>query len=100
MYDLFGKYGSIRQIRMYPLAGLSFSDVFCSRGTNKDTRGTAYVVFDDIFDAKSACEHLSGFNLLGRYLIVLYWQPNKLASRKSAERTRKELDLLKAQYNL
>ncbi|KIZ00928.1 pre-mRNA branch site protein [Monoraphidium neglectum] len=31
-------------------------------GTNKETRGTAYVVFEDIHDAKQACDHLSGFN--------------------------------------
>lgn len=69
------------------------------RGTNKETRGTAYVVYDDIYDAKNACEHLSGFNLLGRYLIVLYWQPNK-ATRRGIEGKKAELELLKAQYNL
>lgn len=30
------------------------------RGCNKETRGTAYVVYDDIYDAKTACDHLSG----------------------------------------
>ena len=69
------------------------------RGTTKETRGTAYVVYDDIHDAKTACEHLSGFNLLGRYLIVLYWQPGKTAKRNTTER-RAELDLLKAQYSV
>lgn len=62
MYDLFGKYGAIRQIRL---------------GNQNDTKGTAFVVYEDIFDAKNACEHLSGFNLQGRYLIVLYFQPSK-----------------------
>lgn len=62
MYDLFGRYGPIRQIRL---------------GSEKETRGTAYVVYDDIWDASTACEHLSGFNLLGRYLIVIYWHPRK-----------------------
>ncbi|KAK6138293.1 hypothetical protein DH2020_027984 [Rehmannia glutinosa] len=47
MYDIFGKYGAIRQIRI---------------GTNKDTRGTAFVVYEDIYDAKTAVDHLSGFN--------------------------------------
>ena len=86
MYDLFGKYGPVRQIRV---------------GTSKETKGTAFVVYDDIFDAKNACEHLSGFNLLGRYLIVLYWQPGKaIASRRGVEGRRAELELLKSQYNL
>ncbi len=47
MYDIFGKYGAIRQIRI---------------GTNKDTRATAFVVYEDIYDAKNAVDHLSGFN--------------------------------------
>merc|ERR1719155_159860 len=37
LYDIFGKYGSIRQIR---------------RGNGPETRGTAFVVYDDIYDAK------------------------------------------------
>ena len=74
------------------------SNYYCS-GTSKETKGTAYIVYDDIYDAKNACEHLSGFNLLGRYLIVLYWQPNK-AVRRSTEGRRAELELLKTQYNL
>jgi hypothetical protein len=45
------------------------------RGTAKETRGTAYVVYDDIYDAKTACDHLSGFNVANRYLIVLYYRP-------------------------
>ncbi|CAH0522580.1 unnamed protein product [Peronospora belbahrii] len=39
LYDIFGKYGAIRQIRM---------------GVNNDTRGTAFVVYEDIYDAKNA----------------------------------------------
>lgn len=42
------------------------------RGSSKETRGTAYVVYDDIYDAKTACDHLSGFNVANRYLIVIY----------------------------
>jgi RNA recognition motif-containing protein len=45
--DIFGKYGAIRQIRI---------------GTNEDTRATAFVVYKDIYDAKNAVDHLSGFN--------------------------------------
>ena len=46
---------------------------FC-RGNTPDTRGTAFVVYEDIFDAKNACDHLSGFNVCNRYLVVLYYQ--------------------------
>lgn len=80
MYDVFGKYGAIRQVRV---------------GTGKDTRGTAFVVYEDIYDAKQACEHLSGFNLLGRYLIVLYWQPSKVTKRVALEKQQEELERLK-----
>ena len=51
MYDIFGKYGAIRQIRV---------------GNTPETRGTAFVVYEDIFDAKNACDHLSGFNVCNR----------------------------------
>lgn len=47
------------------------------RGSAKDTRGTAYVVYEDIYDAKMAVDHLSGFNVANRYLIVLYYNPAK-----------------------
>ena len=35
LYDLFGRYGSIRQIRI---------------GNEQKTRGTAFVVYDDVMD--------------------------------------------------
>ena len=54
------------------------------RGNTNETRGTAYVVYEDIFDAKNACDHLSGFNVCNRYLIVLYYQPNKVRMSFSA----------------
>uniref|UniRef100_A0A8C0TZ70 Splicing factor 3B subunit 6 n=1 Tax=Cyanistes caeruleus TaxID=156563 RepID=A0A8C0TZ70_CYACU len=63
MYDIFGKYGPIRQIRV---------------GNTPETRGTAYVVYEDIFDAKNACDHLSGFNVCNRYLVVLYYNANRV----------------------
>ena len=45
------------------------------------TRGTAFVVYEDIYDAKNAVDHLSGFNVCGRYLIVLYFQAARMAKR-------------------
>ncbi|XAR60269.1 hypothetical protein NMG60_11033567 [Bertholletia excelsa] len=66
MYDIFSKYGAIHQIRI---------------GTNKDTRGTTFVVYEDIYDAKTAVDHLSGFNVANRYLIVLYYQQAKVSKK-------------------
>ena len=36
------------------------------------------MAYEDIFDAKNACDHLSGFNVCNRYLVVLYYQPTKV----------------------
>jgi len=36
-------------------------------------------VYEDIFDAKNACDHLSGFNVCNRYLVVLYYQSTKVS---------------------
>ncbi len=54
-----------------------FSD--CFSGNTPESRGTAYVVYEDIFDAKNACDHLSGFNVCNRYLVVLYYNPNRVS---------------------
>merc|ERR1719215_357498 len=64
-------------------------------GDRKDTRGTAYVVYEDIYDAKSAVDHLSGFNVGGRYLVVLYYQPEKLKKKAEADRKQKEIEELR-----
>mmetsp|Transcript_24069 Transcript_24069/g.66745 ORF Transcript_24069/g.66745 Transcript_24069/m.66745 type:complete len:132 (-) Transcript_24069:301-696(-) len=77
LYTIFGKYGAIFQIRM--------------GDKQKDTRGTAFVVYEDIYDAKSAVDHLSGFNVGGRYLIVLYYQPSKFEKRAQQEEKEQEL---------
>merc|ERR1719386_28392 len=44
LYDVFGKYGSIRQIR---------------RGTAPDTKGTAFVIYDDIDKLKQVWSRVS-----------------------------------------
>jgi len=79
MYDIFGKYGAIRQIQI---------------GVNKDTRGTAFVVYEDIYDAKNTVDHLSGFNVANRYLIVLYYQQSRMTKKVD---NKKEDDLTKMQ---
>ena len=54
---------------------------FACRGTTKETRGTAYVVYEDIYDAKAAVEHLSGFNVANRYLICLFYGASKRSKK-------------------
>ena len=55
------------------------------------------MIYEDIYDAKSAVDHLSGFNVGGRYLVVLYYQPAKFERRADAEEKQKELELLRKQ---
>jgi len=69
-------------------------------GDQRDTRGTAFVIYEDIYDAKSAVDHLSGFNVGGRYLVVLYYQPAKFERRADAEEKQKELDELRRQVKV
>ena len=83
LYEIFGKYGAVYQIRLGE--------------KGRDTRGTAFVVYEDIYDAKSAVDHLSGFNVGGRYLVVLYYQPAKFQRRIEAEEKKKELEELRRQ---
>merc|ERR1719274_164897 len=71
LYDIFGKYGSIRQIR---------------KGNAPDTKGTCFVVYDDIYDAKNAMDHLSGFNVAGRYLVLLYYNPTRYSQKMDAKK--------------
>lgn len=85
LYDIFGKYGAIRQIRI---------------GTAPDTKGTAFVIFEDIYDAKNACDHLSGFNVQNRYLIVLYHQAAKLHKKVDAAKKKENIEQLKEKYGV
>ena len=66
LYEIFGRYGAIRQIRV---------------GDAPSTRGTAFVVYDDIYDAKAAFDSLSGFNVGGRYIVVLYYRTQSNVNR-------------------
>lgn len=117
MYDIFGKYGAIRQIRVYVFIVIAFytfmyffntvsqkvseiNEFLCYRGNTAETRGTAFVVYEDIFDAKNACDHLSGFNVCNRYLVVLYYQSNKAFKRVDVDKKMEEIDKLKTKYNL
>ena len=85
LYDIFGKYGAIRQVRL---------------GVTQETRGTAYVVYEDIFDAKNACDHLSGFNVCNRYLIVLYYQPTKMFQKMDKTKQQQQIDKIKTKYGV
>lgn len=70
------------------------------RGNANDTRGTAFVVYEDIFDAKNALESLQGFNVKGRYIVVLYHQTTRLTSSAAIQKRTEKLEQIKQVYNL
>lgn len=94
LYDIFGKFGALRQVRI---------------GVTPETKGTAYVIYEvcpinclstpcssntnskDIHDAKNACDHLSGFNVCNRYLVVLYYNPTRAFKKLETEKKEAEL---------
>lgn len=51
LYDLFGRYGTIRQIRI---------------GTEQKSKGTAFVVFDDVMDVSTYITSFIGNALMRR----------------------------------
>lgn len=86
LFDLFGKFGPIRQIR---------------QGIANNTKGTAFVVYEDVMDAKTACDKLNGFNFQNRYLVVLYHQPEKMArSENDLAKRQESLEKLKKQHGI
>ena len=85
LYDIFGKYGAIRQLR---------------KGCSPETRGTAFVVYDGIYDAKNAVDHLSGFNVAGRYLVVLYYNAVKQQRKLDAQKAKEEIEYARKKLGL
>ena len=76
---MFGKYGSIRQIRM-------------GDKETKGVRGTAFVVFDDVLDATRAQERLGGFRVGTRYIEVLFYQANRQRKARDLEELRQQTE--------
>jgi pre-mRNA branch site protein p14 len=90
------------------------------QGIANNTKGTAFVVYEDVMDAKQACDKLNGFNFQNRYLVgmsirlsgslsatnvltytVLYHQPEKMVRSKEDLEARKEnLEQLKKQHGI
>lgn len=87
LYEVFGRYGAIRQLRI-------------GEAGNKKTRGTAFVVMEDIFDAKSAVDNLSGFSVGGRYLTVLFYKAQQRHKAVDVEAEKREIAELKRKHGL
>ena len=79
----------MQNLAVIPIGTQTIHSSLCAaQGVGKDTRGTAFVVYEDIYDAKMAVEHLSGFNVANRYLIVLYYNPARQTKKVGAPRAR------------
>jgi len=98
MYDLFGRFGPIRQIRLY-FPTLRDSEL-TNRGNKNATRGTAYVVYESPQDAKIAVDKLNGFSFGGRFLVVLFHQLDKVVKPEDLVTRQEELERLKKQHNI
>jgi pre-mRNA branch site protein p14 len=85
LYSTFGKYGPLRQVRL---------------GNAPNTRGTAFVVYEDIFDAAAAAAGLSGFNVGNRYLVVLFHSASRAAKRAGAAADADALRALQAEHGV
>ncbi|XP_045640895.1 splicing factor 3B subunit 6-like [Ursus americanus] len=86
MYDIFGKYGPIRQIRV---------------GNTPKTRGTAYVVFEDIFNSKNTHDQLAGLHFWNRYLVGLCYNANSAFQKTDTKKKEEQqLKLLREKYGI
>jgi pre-mRNA branch site protein p14 len=124
LFDLFGKFGPIRYVPQASRFGVEGEILTISsqvrQGIANNTKGTAFVVYEDVMDAKQACDKLNGFNFQNRYLVgksssppgdfattglltstVLYHQPEKMIRSKEDLEARKEnLEQLKKQHGI
>ena len=70
------------------------------RGNIPKTRNSAFVVYEDIYDAKNAVDHLNGFNVAGKYLICLYYQRAKIATVTAEQQEAKKQENQKIRSGL
>ncbi|KAL9053276.1 MAG: hypothetical protein Q9162_004884 [Coniocarpon cinnabarinum] len=105
LFDLFGKFGPIRYTHpsywrgvRAPFAMCILADILTRQirqGINNSTKGTVFVVYEDVVDAKAACDKLNGFNFQGRYL------PEKtLKAKEDLSERQENLEKLKKEHNI
>ncbi len=58
------------------------------------------MVYEDIYDAKTACDHLSGFNVANRYLIVLYWSSVRTTKKISTKDQEEQLRAMQQKHGV
>ena len=56
-------------MRCWPLTTAADPRSQIRQGIANNTKGTAFVVYEDVLDSKQACDKLNGFNFQNRYLV-------------------------------
>ena len=65
-------YGTLEDLQTTILFLVHTSKIYyrqIRQGMANNTKGTAFVVYEDVMDAKQACDKLNGFNFQNRYLV-------------------------------
>ena len=57
-------------------------------------------MYDDIFDAKLAMDSLSGFNVDGRYLVLLYYNSKNINRKEDLKLKGEENERLRKLYGV
>ncbi|KAG7813498.1 hypothetical protein KL921_001044 [Ogataea angusta] len=71
MYEIFGKFGNIHEIRL---------------GADKELKGQALVVYTNYKSCQTALDKMKGFNLNGRYIICSLYQVEKSTAMELREK--------------
>lgn len=65
------------------------------KSNNLEARGKAFVVYEDIFDAKTALDALTGYNFMGRYLQITFHKQSRVVKKVDIETKRKQVEELR-----
>ena len=78
LYELFGKYGGVHNVWV---------------GNTQETKGTAYVMYNDIMDAKAATDQLNNMKMgQGRFLVVLYYNKERMDKATEQKTRRRDVE--------
>jgi len=77
LYELFGRYGAVHSIYL---------------GNTNETRGTCYIMYCNIYDAKMACDDLDNKKMGKMYLRVQYYNKKRMEKNEEDKKRRRELD--------
>ncbi|KAK1333247.1 hypothetical protein QTO34_006788 [Cnephaeus nilssonii] len=92
MYDIFGKYGPIRQIRVFLWK--------IKRGTHLKLEEQLMWSMRTSLMPRTRVITCPGFNVCNRYLVVLYYNANRAFQKMDTKKKEEQLKLLKEKYGI